>query len=92
MTGFICTSKSCFSYIINFLNIPGFVCSSGPNLTMISFLCSNGKMVAAKVVDQCEGCSDHQVDATKGVFQELAGLDVGQLEGVHVVVFSNSGN
>lgn len=45
-------------------------------------------MVAAKVVDQCAACSTFQVDASKGVFQALAPLDVGLLEDVHIVVFS----
>lgn len=48
----------------------------------------NGNMVPARVVDQCEGCAPHQVDATKAVFSSLADLDIGQLEGVHLVVFS----
>lgn len=50
----------------------------------------NGNMVAAQVVDECAACAPHQVDATKGVFQALAPLEQGQLEGVHLVLFSNN--
>lgn len=45
-------------------------------------------MVAAKVVDRCAACPPHGVDATQAVFSELAGLDQGVLEGMHLVVFN----
>ncbi|PWN36851.1 uncharacterized protein FA14DRAFT_187012 [Meira miltonrushii] len=43
-----------------------------------------GKMVKAKVVDYCSGCSDHQFDLTQGTFEALAALEVGELSGAHV--------
>ena len=49
----------------------------------------NGKMVAAKVVDECGGCTNaNSVDATKGVFQELAALDIGVLKDIHIRILS----
>lgn len=47
----------------------------------------NGNFVPVTVVDQCEACAPHQVDATKAVFSALAPLEVGQLEGAHLVVY-----
>ena len=48
-----------------------------------------GKMVKAKVVDFCEGCSDHQFDLTQGTFEALASLDVGEIHGAHVRIIPN---
>ncbi|CEH18530.1 RlpA-like double-psi beta-barrel domain [Ceraceosorus bombacis] len=47
----------------------------------------HGKMVSAKVVDRCAGCNAKWLDLTKGTFKKLAGLDVGELHGVHIRVF-----
>lgn len=44
------------------------------------------KMVAAKVVDYCAGCDESHVDASQGVFEKLANLDEGELNGVHIRV------
>jgi hypothetical protein len=44
----------------------------------------NDKMVAATVVDYCSGCSAHHIDATEGVFKELASLSVGVLTDLHI--------
>ncbi|PWN92276.1 hypothetical protein FA10DRAFT_88504 [Acaromyces ingoldii] len=43
-----------------------------------------GKMVEVTVVDHCDGCAPHHVDATKGVFSKLANLDDGVISGLHI--------
>jgi len=36
----------------------------------------------ARVVDYCESCAEDHVDATKGLFQEFADLEVGVIHGL----------
>ena len=52
----------------------------------------NGNSVTVTIRDWCASCSDTHVDVTKGVFKQLATLDVGVLRGVTMVQANGGAN